>query len=132
MVDYSILEFGVYAFITYSSVLMLIISTIREIPVTKSMSISRAVYMMLGIITSIVLMGAGPAITMPASESTFTYVINGTTGAYITNSTTYTTIPGTITLLNGTAWMVLHLGIAAVLILFVIQQMVMLLFKTDT
>ena len=122
--DYSLLEFGVYAFITYSSVLMLIISTIKEIPVGRSMSISRAVHMILGVICAIVLMGAGPLIYLPT--------VNTTTISVNTTEVWTETQTGTMELLNGTAWMVLHLGIAAVLILFIIQQVVMLLFKTDT
>lgn len=132
MVEYSILEYGVYGFVAYSSVLMLIISTIKDVPTTKSMSVARAFYMMFGVIASFVIMGAGPEITMPGTEATFTYVINGSTGSYITNSTTVPTSPGTITLLNGPTWMLMHGLMGVILVFYVIQQAVFLFFKTDT
>ena len=132
MVEYSILEYGVYGFITYSCVLMLIISTIKEVPVTKSMSIARALYMLLGVIFAFVLMGSGPTITLPTGAETFTYVINGSNGNMITNSTTTITTPAHITISNGVVWMTAHFMIGVFLILYVIQQFVMLFFKTDT
>ena len=124
MVDYSILEFGVYGFVTYSCVLMLIISTIKDVPITKSMSIARALYMLLGVIFAFVLMGAGPEVSLPTIETT-TRSIN-TTEVWTEVNT------GTVSIMNGTVWMATHLMIGAFLILYVIQQFVMLFFKTDT
>lgn len=124
MVDYSILEFGVYGFVTYSCVLMLIISTIKEVPVTKSMSIARALYMLLGVIFSFVLMGAGPELTLPTIQTT-TISVN-TTEVWTEVNT------GSIAISNGVVWMTAHLMIGVFLILYVIQQFVMLFFKTDT
>lgn len=124
MVEYSVLEFGVYAFVTYSCVLMLIISTIKEVPVTKSMSIARALYMLLGVIFAFVLMGAGPDVSLPTIETT-TRSVNTTEVWTETNT-------GTISIMNGTVWMATHLMIGVFLILYVVQQFVMLFFKTDT
>jgi hypothetical protein len=103
---------------------MLIISTIKEIPVTKSMSIARAIYMILGVIFAFVLMGIGPEITFPTIETT-TRSVN-TTEVWTDVQT------ASISITNGTVWMAAHLMIGAFLILYVIQQTVMLFFKTDT
>ena len=131
MVEVSILEYGVFGFLAYSSVLMLIISTIKDIPTTKSMSIARSLYMLFGVIAACVVMGMGPEIVLPAGGSESTYVINGTTGAFITNSTT-TAEPVTISILNLPAWMVTHGLMGVILVFYVMQQFVFLFFKTDT
>lgn len=80
--------------------------------------------MLLGVIFAFVLMGAGPDITLPITETT-TRSVNTTEVWTETNT-------GTIALGNGTVWMATHLMIGAFLILYVIQQAVMLFFKQDT
>ena len=60
--DISIIEFGVYAFIAYSGMLMLIISTIREAPQTKSQSFTRAMYLIPSIVCAFLLAGMGETI----------------------------------------------------------------------
>lgn len=132
MVDYTILEYGVLGFLAYSSILMLIISTIREIPTGKSMSVARAVYMLFGVIAAFAIVGVGPVITLATPESTMTYVVNGSTGAFITNSTTITLEPPTVTLLNLPVWQTVHGMMGVILSFYVIQQFVYLFFKTDT
>jgi uncharacterized membrane protein len=60
--DISIIEFGVYAFLAYSGMLMLIISTIREAPQTKSQSFTRAMYLIPSIVCAFLLAGMGETI----------------------------------------------------------------------
>ena len=60
--DSSIIEFAVYAFIAYSGMLMLIISTIREAPQTKSQSFTRAMYLIPSIVCAFLLAGMGESV----------------------------------------------------------------------
>lgn len=60
--DISIIEFAVYAFIAYSGMLMLIISTIREAPQTKSQSFTRAMYLLPSIVCAFLLAGMGETV----------------------------------------------------------------------
>ena len=60
--DISIIEFAVYAFIAYSGMLMLIISTIREAPQTKSQSFTRAMYLIPSIVCAFLLAGMGETV----------------------------------------------------------------------
>ena len=64
MSDISIIEFAVYAFIAYSGMLMLIISTIREAPQTKSQSFTRAMYLIPSIVCAFLLAGMGESIDL--------------------------------------------------------------------
>ena len=64
MADLSIIEFGVYGFIAYSGLLMLIISTIRETPQTKSQSFARAMYLIPSIICAFLLASSGQVIAL--------------------------------------------------------------------
>ena len=64
MADISIIEFAVYAFIAYSGMLMLIISTIREAPQTKSQSFTRAMYLIPSIVCAFLLAGMGETISV--------------------------------------------------------------------
>jgi len=62
MADISIIEFAVYAFIAYTGMLMLIISTIREAPQTKSQSFTRAMYLIPSIVCAFLLAGMGETV----------------------------------------------------------------------
>ena len=64
MADISIIEFAVYAFIAYSGMLMLIISTIRAAPQTKSQSFTRAMYLIPSIVCAFLLAGMGETISV--------------------------------------------------------------------
>jgi hypothetical protein len=64
MADISIIELVVYAFIAYSGMLMLIISTIREAPQTKSQSFTRAMYLIPSIVCAFLLAGMGETISV--------------------------------------------------------------------
>ncbi|MFM7796547.1 MAG: hypothetical protein ACKO7N_07270 [Candidatus Nitrosotenuis sp.] len=116
----SIIEFAVYGFVAYSSILMLIISTIRTAELGKALSIIRAIYMIPGVICSSVLANAGVEITMPSQTSVL-----------IANSGNMTeTISSSITLVNP-AWITLHYLFMAILIIYVISQMIILFTKIE-
>ncbi len=120
----SIIEFGVYGLITYSSVLMLIISTIKETPSTKMQSIVRSIFMIPGMICSTIIASAGIDITLDTTART--NLINDTSTQIFTE---IETISNTITLVNP-VWVSVHYMIFLVLLVYVISQILMLfLFK---
>jgi len=131
--DISIIEFGVFGFIAYSSLLMLIISTIKEVPTTKSLSITRSIYLIPGIICAMLLASSGVNITLGDTINTITLdfeALNSTDNNTIVtlNSTQTTTETNQIVLLNP-VWVILHFLIAAVLVVYVINQMLILFTK---
>lgn len=133
MPDISILEFGVYGFVAYSSLLMLIISSIKEVPATRSLSIIRAMFLIPGIICCFLLASSGLNIVMdqPAIllENRTTYNETGTlVFTELTNSTLQA--PHQITLLNP-IWVSLHYLFAIIMGFYFILQMVTLFTKTD-
>ena len=95
MADISIIEFVVYAFIAYSGMLMLIISTIREAPQTKSQSFTRAMYLIPSIVCAFLLAGMGESVGLyevvssgveqgTSTSLTDTYTINLVNPIWIT------------------------------------------------
>ena len=131
MAAVSIIEFLVYAFITYSSLLMLIISSIRETPDTRSQSLMRSVYLIPGMVCAVLLAGAGLDIEF---ETPGTTIINETTYnatgyltfTVITNSTSVE--PDVVTLQNP-VWVLIHFMIFAILLVYVITQLLALMTK---
>ena len=117
----SIIEFAVYGIIAYSSILMLIISTIREADLGKALSIIRAIYMIPGIICASVLANAGTSITFPSQSSVLITE---------TNATVTQTIASQVVLINP-AWILIHYMIMAILVVYVISQMLILLTKIE-
>ena len=122
---------------------MLIISSIKEIPTTKSLAISRAIYLIPGMICAAILAGSGVNIDMQTSDITINtnqtiaeFTINGTTGSLITNSTTTmstnsTTAQADYIVLQNPVWVLVHFMIFAVLGVYVVNQALMLLTKKD-
>lgn|SRR3990167_3941731 len=123
---------------------MLIISAIKEVPTTKSLAISRAIYLIPGIICAIILAGSGVNINLETTSSG--PIVNGTiTDSQIINETTYNST-GSLTstiLTNNTApvtsyivlqnpvWVLVHFMIAMVLGVYVVNQVLTLLTKKD-
>ncbi len=129
MADISIIEWGVYGFIAYSSLLMLIISVVKNMPDTKSQSILRSMWIIPGIICAGLLMMSGPDITLQSNGVEFLEVYNGTSGLLLTNTTIIQNTPDYITI-QDPIWGSVHLMIFLVLILYVIIQFMTLLTKT--
>ena len=127
----SIIEFAVYGLITYSSLLMLIISVVKETPSGKSQSILRSMWLIPGIITASLLAGMGDQVNFETEDITINeYTINGTSGALITNSTTTTQITGKVFLIDP-VWVTIHYMIFVVLLVYVIIQALTLLTKVN-
>lgn len=127
MADISIIEWGVYGFIAYSSLLMLIISTIKEVPEGKSKSILRSMWIIPGIICAALLMSSGVNITMETVETVNTITDNQTNAIIFTEDITVTRyIP-----LQDPVWTAVHLMIFLILLVYVIVQMLTLFTKVN-
>ena len=120
MADISILEFIVYGFITYSSLLMLIISTIKEVPSEKSGSVFRSIWLIPGILCAFILASSG--INIVTSDTTNTITSVNTTEVWTE------TISSSIVLQNP-IWVTVHLLIFMVLIVYVVLQVLNLFTK---
>ena len=136
IVDINIIEFGVYAFVAYSTFLMLIISIIKDTPATKSQSLIRSIYTIPGIICMILLAGSGTSIflesTVTQTNNTAIYEVLDNTNAVVTlNSTVTETVSKTGEfVLQNPIWVVLHYMFALVMFAFVITRILqMLMFK---
>ena len=113
---------------------MLIISAIKDVPTTKSLAISRAIYLIPGMICAAILAGSGVNIDMPTTTNT--QIINETTynstGSLTFTVLTNNTAPVTsYIVLQNPVWVLVHFMIFAVLGVYVVNQALMLLTKKD-
>ena len=109
----SIIEFVVYGLIAYSSLLVLIISSIKENIASRVGSMVRVVWMVPGIVASALLADLGNSISFPVTSTT---IIN-----LNTTEVTEETITPTLTLIDP-IWYSFHFLIMVTLSLFVIFQ----------
>lgn len=124
MADYSIIEFGVYAFFAYSSMLMLIISTIKEVPMTKALSIARAIYLFPGILSAAILAFSGRDLLLQTEIITNVIKDLNTTETWTESITTVSEIE-----LQNEVWITFHFFLFVVMSVYVITQMLILLTK---
>ncbi len=122
MADISLIEFGVYGFIAYSSMLMLIISSIRDIPITKALSIIRAIYLFPGVVAAGILAQTGPNIITSNVQNTITSL--NTTEVW--TETIVSQYP-----LQNEVWSIFHIFIMLVLMVHVMTQVLMLMTKHE-
>tara|TARA_R110002020_G_scaffold97839_2_gene233435 strand:+ start:776 stop:1168 length:393 start_codon:yes stop_codon:yes gene_type:complete len=128
MGDISIIEFGVYGFIAYGSFLMLIISTVKEIPDGKSHSLSRVMYLIPGLICALVLSGSGVDIMLGTETTTENQILlHPVTGneVPVANTTTHTE---KITLIEP-IWILVHTMLFLILMIHVIINILAMLTK---
>ena len=128
MGDISIIEFGVYGFIAYGSFLMLIISTVKEIPDGKSHSLSRVMYLIPGLICALVLSGSGVDIMLGTETTTENQILlHPVTGneVPVANTTTHTE---KITLIEP-LWILVHTMLFLILMVHVIINILAMLTK---
>ena len=128
MGDISIIEFGVYGFIAYGSFLMLIISTVKEIPDGKSHSLSRVMYLIPGLICALVLSGSGVDIMLGTETTTENQILlHPVTGneVPVANTTTHTE---KITLIEP-IWILVHTMLFLILMVHVIINILAMLTK---
>lgn len=125
--DISIIEFVVYLIVEMSGIVILMLTAIKDVPMTRAMSIVRAFYLIPGMIAAGVLASTATKITMP-SHTVESFTINGTSGALLTNSTMVET--GATILLNP-VWITFHVFIFIVLMFYVATQIFVLATKSE-
>jgi len=126
MADISIIEFGVYGFVAYSSLLMLIISTIKEVPSGRASAIVRSVWLLPGILCAAILAGSG--INIVTDDITTGNTIKNLNSSEVWTEVTTQTKQ---IVLQNEIWITVHLMIMLVLVAYVIQQMLTLLMKKE-
>ena len=120
MAELSIIEWGVYGFFAYTSMLMLIISVVKETPDTKSHSIVRATYLIPGIIAALIIAASGENIII--SDVTNTIIDLNTTNVW-------TETIRDITPLQNPIWVTFHGMLGIIMIVYVIIQVLYLFTK---
>lgn len=125
MADLSIIEFGVYGFVTYSSLLMLIISTIKDVNETKINALIRTLYFLPAVVCCGILITAGTSITLDTVNTiTLTNSTAGGTNEQIFYEETNTTDEF---VLIEPAWMSVHFIFFMTFIIYIFKQMLMML-----
>lgn len=114
------MEFAIYAFVAYSSLLMLIISITKEGPLTKSRTgtLIKSIYIIPGIYCMTLLSGSGVFIFLDSGSTEITEVYNGTSMALITNTTSI--IPPASIELQNPVWVPLHYMFMLIMFAYVI------------
>jgi hypothetical protein len=116
----SIIEFIVYGLIGYSSMLMLIVQTVKAVPSESSGSIVRSIYLIPGIIACLIIAGSGD--TIITNEYTNTIVdLNATT--------VWTEDIESQVSLSNPIWVTFHYLLAMIMLLYVIIQILTLFLK---
>ena len=122
--ELSIIEFGVYAFVTYFTLaLMVKIIVDNEVPDTKPTSGTRVMFIFPGIVCCSILMFAGPDITL--YENSFTTIETRTITQYAEN---YTGVLNEINRLDTSEsnkitlvqpfWITFHFGLLSIMIIY--------------
>ncbi len=122
----SIIEFAVYGFFAYSSLLMLIISVIKkDLPNTDLFAITRVVWLIPGVICAAFLIQMGEEITFETTTITSDYELaNPSTGVIqVLNSTT---VKSTVFPLFNPVFITFHYLITIVLVFYIITQVLTL------
>ena len=125
MSDISIIEFAVYALVCYTGIIMLIISSFKETPMTVSQSAVRVIWLIPSMLCAFVLASAGADIYL--STEIMSDQVLDSDNAIIT--LTDTTIEK-ITLLNP-IWITMHFLFFIILLLYVVINILTLFMKRD-
>ena len=121
----SIIEFGVYGLIAYSSFIMLLTSISKEIPQEKSYAIMRCVFLLPGLICSAVIASTGVNLQLN-TDSTNSIIKNlNNTDTWSTSLTNTTDI-----VLQNPVWITIHYMLFAVFLVYIIMQ-IMVVFGID-
>jgi len=125
MSDISIIEFAVYALICYTGIIMLIISSFKETPMTVSQSAVRVIWLIPSMLCAFVLASAGADIYL-STEIMSDQVLDSNNAVIILTDTTVEKI----TLLNP-IWVTMHFLFFIVLLLYVVTNILTLFLKRD-
>ena len=125
MATVSIIEFGIYGLLTYSSFIMLLTSISKEIPQEKGYAIMRVVFLMPGLICAGVLASSGVNIqTNVDSSSEIIKNLNDT-------STWQSTLSNTTNIvLQNPIWITIHYMLFVIFLIYIIMQ-IMVVFGFD-
>lgn len=129
--DYSIIEFIVYGFFAYGSFLMLMITMIKEVPATRALSLARSMYAIPGIFSAVILSGFSPKIIFPMTTTNSTTLAYNVSSGLIQDRFAENATAVTANILLNPVWTYFHGMLAAILIVFVIFQILMLLTKEE-
>ena len=135
----SIIEFAVYAFVGYSSLLMLIISITKEGPMVKSRTgtLAKSIYIIPGIICMILLSGSGVDIyledSLTSTNNTSIYEVLDNTNAVVTLNSTVTETVSTSSkfVLQNPIWITMHYMFALIMFAYVIINTLKMLSAKD-
>ena len=134
----SLIEFLVYGGITYFSLAMLIITTIRSpTDKTRRLALMKAFYMGPGIICALLLAGSGVSIylgdSLTTTNNTSIYEVLDNTNAVVTLNSTVTETVATTNqfILQNPVWVLFHYMLALVMISFVFIQVLTMFTAKD-
>lgn len=116
-----------YGFFAYGNMLILMITMIHEVPKTRALTLARSMYAIPGIFSAVILSGFSPIITFPTTlTNSTTLAYNVSSGIaydrFAENATAMTTAT-----LGSSVWTYFHGLLAAILIVFVIFQILQML-----
>jgi len=123
--EISILEFGVYALICYTGMIMLIISSFKETPMTVSQSAVRVIWLIPSMLCAFVLASAGADIYLSTETLADQVLDSNNVMVTLTDVTT-----DKITLINP-IWITMHFLFFIVLLLYVVINILTLFLKRD-
>jgi len=119
MSDISILEFGVYGFLTYTTMLMLIISVLKGLPEsTRYNQLMTVAFMLPGMICAPVLATSGVSIQIQHTDD----IIKD-----LNSTRTWSDISTNAIILQNPIWVTVHMMIFFVLLLYIIRQILLFL-----
>ena len=121
MSDISLAEFIVYGCIAYSGMLVLIISTIKEVPQTKILTIARSIFMIPSMVASGILASSGINIQVAQVDTANLIKSINTTQTWTETTTQINNI-----VLQNPVWQMFHYLLFIVMLVYVIQQMLIL------
>jgi len=127
MSNLSIAEFAVYGLICYSSLLMLIISTVKSMPDEGSRinTLARCVFLLPGLIVAPVLATSGPDIQISTVDTS-----NLIKSINTTQTWTETTEQVHNIVLQNPVWLTVHMMIFFVLLMYIVRQLLLFMMAT--
>lgn len=125
MSDISLVEFTVYGFVCYSSLLMLIISVIKaDVPVGRALAGLRSIFLMPGVIASGMLAYSGVNIIIQSANVTTIKDLNSST--IWTNSQAAQVIA-----LQSPLWQTFHFMIMIILVIYILVNVFNIIGKPE-
>lgn len=121
------IEFIVYGFFAYGSMLMLMITMIRDVPATRALSLARSMYAIPGIFSAVIISGFSPKIIFPVTYTNSTTLGYNVSSGLIQDKFAENATAITTNFLVNPVWTYFHGLLAAILIIFVIFQILQLL-----